>query len=466
MSLPSAAEIGLKMYGIDSETLALRGQVWTILEPHIAEISRSYMAMSIEHAPYYHETLRKNAPRIQAVIEAHTKALFTEPFDKKWIVSAKERVREEIELGYDMRNRGVINRAVLSSLSLTLGRRWGANKAHAMKLMDVATRILMLDVANAVALHHHDVQRGTAHAHRDELDAAIQEFQSSVDDVRRTLDRGVIALKETATRLIGFAEQASAQCDGAAKAATSAVSHVAHIASATEELNVSIEEIRQRAVNGAGMAHDAVTGADHAGATIHSLSDLVSEIGSIVELISGIAGQTNLLALNAAIELARAGEAGKGFAVVASEVKSLAGQTSKATQDIARQIAVVEETTRQSVEAIGVACKTIASFVTTAEAVSFSVAQQASATASIAVSAADASSNAGRVSEALNTVGNTIHQTQSAAASVLGFSQELSGRTAGINSAIDRLLKVAADSVETKRLVSLVAPQAWRDTAH
>jgi methyl-accepting chemotaxis protein len=57
-----------------------------------------------------------------------------------------------------------------------------------------------------------------------------------------------------------------------------------------------------------------------------------------VGLIQAIAGQTDLLALNATIEAARAGESGKGFAVVAVGVKSLAGQTAKATEEIAHQI--------------------------------------------------------------------------------------------------------------------------------
>ena len=81
--------------------------------------------------------------------------------------------------------------------------------------------------------------------------------------------------------------------------------------------------------------------------TIQSLSQAVETIGSVVNLISNIAAQTNLLALNATIEAARAGEAGKGFAVVAGEVKSLATQTSKATEEIGRHIATIQDTTRQ-----------------------------------------------------------------------------------------------------------------------
>ena len=234
-------------------------------------------------------------------------------------------------------------------------------------------------------------------------------------------------------------------------AANDTAVHVGTTAAAAEELSASVTLVYGQATKSAEMAHKSVEQANQINATIRSLSEAVDKIGSVVGMIFTIAEQTNLLALNATIEAARAGEAGRGFAVVASEVKLLAMQTAKSTEEIKRQIAVIQEVTRRSVETIAAGGQTVSDIALIAEAVAVAVDEQTSSTTSIAASAARAAANAVTVAEALKTAERTIGKTQDSANLVLGLSRELSSRTAELDQAFTVLMESASRRITSIR---------------
>lgn len=113
------------------------------------------------------------------------------------------------------------------------------------------------------------------------------------------------------------------------------------VASASEEMSASIQEINVSMHKSRAAVDDIVAKVNAAGEASGLLQKSTEAMDKIVELIRAVAGRVNLLALNATIEAARAGEAGKGFTVVASEVKNLANQTAQATDSISGEIAAM-----------------------------------------------------------------------------------------------------------------------------
>ncbi len=124
--------------------------------------------------------------------------------------------------------------------------------------------------------------------------------------------------------------------------AQSTSANVQAVAAASEELSASVGEISSNMNRSLSLVEEIAQRADSAVNATQELNNASAAMDNIVNLIREIAGQINLLALNATIESARAGDAGRGFAVVAGEVKSLAGQTTKATEEISSNISTVQ----------------------------------------------------------------------------------------------------------------------------
>lgn len=185
--------------------------------------------------------------------------------------------------------------------------------------------------------------------------ALKRSFNDAAQGLRTLIGNVVTGTENIRT---GASEIASASEDLARRTESNAAS--------LEETSAAIHAIDHRLKSIALSANETLSRADGAIAVVGNgraiadeavqamtrVSESAKGIDGVIEGLDKIAFQTRVLAMNAAVEAGRAGEAGRGFAVVASEGKSLATQTSKATEEIAAQITGVQTNTREAVDAI------------------------------------------------------------------------------------------------------------------
>jgi methyl-accepting chemotaxis protein len=269
------------------------------------------------------------------------------------------------------------------------------------------------------------------------LDAKIQDFNGLVANVVGSVASSAVRLKSNAETLSQVANETSSKANAVASAASQASSSVQTVAGASEEVTNSIGTISRRVTDATQRAEGAVAQAQNSRDTIHTLSDAAEKIGAVVELVQAIASQTNLLALNATIEAARAGEAGKGFAVVASEVKSLAHQTSKATEEISAHVASIQGITAQTRGAIDDIAKTLSEISAIMSGIEVDTAQQRNATQDISRSVQDAARGTLDVSNHIVQITATSAETGRMASDARDAAAELSQQAETLKREVD-----------------------------
>ncbi len=258
---------------------------------------------------------------------------------------ATSELEKSLSEAEDIYNDGMIKATSISIVVILLAIGIGYHIAHSVR--SPLSRIF----ETLEALTQGDMTKRIEIKHNNEFGRVSTHINSLADNLHRIL----VQLNDASADLTSAASKNQNTSNDAQGQLSDQREQTASVATAMTEMEHSVVEVSQSAQNSLDKVHQVEQASDtgrqvmsqnittinqlegrlnESVVAVSQLQSMSSEIGSILDVIRGIAEQTNLLALNAAIEAARAGEQGRGFAVVADEVRVLAKKTTDSTEEI------------------------------------------------------------------------------------------------------------------------------------
>ena len=244
-------EARLEHFGLDARARSLMRETWPLIAPHL-DTAISNMVLATQKLPRIAPVVIQHEDMIKRLEASHFEALLGGELDQHYVVSCRRTVEQETAVEIDSRMRSSAGNFVLCATLKALERKYPFSRYKANERAAVVSRVIALDVSNAIALHR-EFSEKASHARRKTIDAAISEFADAIGDVLAAIKETSASLTTTSGALKEVADDTLGRMAKASAAAANTAQRVGTVEEATGELSQSIAQIGQEASRGLQM---------------------------------------------------------------------------------------------------------------------------------------------------------------------------------------------------------------------